>query len=194
MPNNNFGAQHISDNPTLYEPQRSNNFTFVVSDIDNILRAAPSGYSENNRNIPNAQSVMYYSVTSVSVPHFSQQAINIPRGNSSIKVAGKPTFTDGSLIINDFIGADAKSVLMAWQALSYDVETEAVGRMAEYKKDCTLIEYTPDYKDIVRYYDLKGCWIGNLQEDERNYDSNNATKVTATVYYDKAIMRLPDVE
>lgn len=194
MANNNFGAYHLSDNPELYEPQRTNNFTFVVSDIDGILRAAPNSYAENNRTIPNAQTVLYYSVLSASIPHFSQQAIDIPRGNSVVKVAGKPSFGDGSLTIQDFIGADGKSVIMAWQALSYDVETEAVGRMADYKKDCTLIEYTPDYKDVVRYYDLKGCWVGGIDEGDRSYDGNNAASIKATIYFDKAIMRLPDVE
>lgn len=188
----NFGAAHLSDNPTLYEPQRVNNFTFVVSDIDDILRASASSYDESNSKIPNAQSILYYSVASVSIPHFNQSPIEIKRGNSSIKVAGTPTFGTGSLTINDFIGADGKSVLMAWQALSYDVENETVGRMSEYKKDCTLIEYTPDYKDIVRYYDLKGCWVSDISEDDRSYDNQGKAVVRATIQFDKAIMRLPD--
>ena len=194
MPDNNYGAYHLSDNPELYEPQRTNNFVFVVSDIDGILRASSSTYSEANNSIPNAQSVLYYSVSSAFIPHFSQNALPIARGNSTIKVAGTPTFQGGNLQIHDYIGADSKSVLMAWQALSYVVETEAVGRMSEYKKDCTLIEYTPDYKDIVRYYDLKGCWITGINEGDRSYDSNNLSMVTANVEFDRATMRLPDVE
>lgn len=194
MADNNYGAYHYSDNPALYEPQRTNNFTFVVSDIDGILRSAPSSYSENNRRISNAQSVLYYSVSAVSVPHFTQQAIPIRRGNTSIKVAGVPEFAGGQLNVHDFIGSDAKSVLMAWQALAYDVETEAVGRMADYKKDCTLIEYTPDYKEVVRYYDLKGCWVSGISEDNRDYNQNGASMVNATIEYDRGIMRLPEVE
>ena len=194
MPNNNLGAAHLADNPLLYEPQRTNNFYFIVNDIDGILRAAPSSYSTNNQTIDNAQSTLFYSVSAVSFPYFSQQAINIARGNSDIKVAGKPSFGDGSLTIRDFIGADGKSVLMAWQALSYDVETEAVGRMANYKKDCTLIEYTPDNTEVVRYYDLKGCWVGSLGNIERSYDGNEAATVQATIYFDKAIMRVPETE
>lgn len=194
MPDNNYGAYHLGDNPTLYEPQRTNNFVFVVSDIDDILRSSPSSYSTSNSRIANAQSVLYYSVSSVQLPHFQQSPIEIRRGNSSIKVAGVPSFSGGSLTVHDYIGADPKSVLMAWQALSYNVETEAVGRMAEYKKDCTLIEYTPDYTEVVRYYDLKGCWISNLSEDARNHDDNKNSMVTVEIQYDRASMRLPDVE
>lgn len=193
MPDNNYGAYHLGDNPTLYEPQRTNNFVFVVSDIDGILRSAPSSYSESNLRIQNAQQILYFSVASVQLPHFQQNPIEIKRGNSSIKVAGVPSFTGGQLTVHDYIGADPKSVLMAWQALSYDVETEAVGRMAQYKKDCTLIEYTPDH-EVVRYYDLKGCWVSNLTEDQRSHDTNNASMITVEIQFDRSIMRLPDVE
>lgn len=194
MPDNNYGAYHLGDNPTLYEPQRTNNFTFVVSDIDGILRSSPSAYSEANSTIQNAQQVLYFSVSSVQLPHFSQNPIEIKRGNSSIKVAGVPSFSGGQLTVHDYIGADPKSILMAWQALSYNVETEAVGRMADYKKDCTLVEYTPDYAEVVRYYDLKGCWISDLNEDQRNHDNNNAAMMTVTIQFDRSSMRLPDVE
>lgn len=194
MPNNNLGAAHLANNPNLYEPQRTNNFYFIVNDIDGILRAAPSSYSESNRAIDNAQSTLFYSVSAVSFPYFSQSPIEINRGNSAIKVAGKATFGEGSLTIRDFIGADGKSVLMAWQALSYDVETEAVGRMADYKKDCTLIEYTPDNAEVVRYYDLKGCWVSSIGSVDRSYDGNDAATVQATIQFDKAIMRVPETE
>ena len=39
---NQYGAYHLADNPSLYEPQRTNNFTFIVTDIDNILRVGVS--------------------------------------------------------------------------------------------------------------------------------------------------------
>ena len=108
MPNNNLGSAHLADNPNLYEPQRTNNFYFIVNDIDGILRAAPSSYSESNRAIDNAQSTLFYSVSAVSFPYFSQSPIEINRGNSTMKVAGKATFGEGSLTIRDFIGADTE--------------------------------------------------------------------------------------
>ena len=35
----NMGTYHLADNPQLYEPARSNNFEFIVMDIDELLRA-----------------------------------------------------------------------------------------------------------------------------------------------------------
>lgn len=106
------GAYHLADNPSLYEPQRSNNFTFIVTDIDNILRAG-ADINDDDAYIQNASQILQFSVDESSIPMFNQETITIRRGNSVMKAAGVPTFTDGSITINDFIGADGKSVLMA---------------------------------------------------------------------------------
>lgn len=151
----NNGAYHLADNPRLYEPQRSNNFEFIVMGIDSLLRASVDA-GDTDAYIANGQETLIFSVVSASIPHFTQGKIEVKRGNSIAKFAGTAEYPSGSLKVNDFIGADSKSVLMAWQRLSYDVTTESVGRAADYKKDCTLVEYSPDYKQ-VRYFELKGC-------------------------------------
>ena len=106
------GAYHLSDNPTLYEVQRSNNFEFVVTNIDNILRVGMNG-DEQNARILNASQTLRFSVNKASIPLFTQEVITIRRGNSVMKAAGIPNFTDGSIEVHDYIGADSKSVLMA---------------------------------------------------------------------------------
>ena len=91
--------------------------------------------------LPNFEKIINTKIKSKEqIPMFTQDVITIKRGNSVMKGAGVPTFGDGSLVVNDFIGADTKSVLMAWQRLSYDVKTERVGNMADYKKICYLFE------------------------------------------------------
>ena len=110
-----------------------------------------------------------------------------------MKAAGIPTFNEGSLVINDFIGADGKSALMAWQNLSYDVRTEKVGRMKDYKKDCYLLEYTPDYQ-LVRQWLLKGCWVSGITMSEFNQEQGEKRTVSATIQYDSAFMQMPDDE
>ena len=119
------------------------------------------------------------------------QSVNY--GNSVMKAAGKPTFSDGTLVVNDFIGADTKSVLMAWQNLSYNVRTDKVGRMADYKKNCYLQEYTPDWQ-LVRTWRLIGCWVSGLSEDQFSHDSSDKKTISATITFDKAYMELPDEE
>ena len=69
----------------------------------NIIRAGANG-TESNAHIENAKEVLRVSVVSAPIPHFSQNPIEIRRGNSLIKVAGVPSFTSGTLVVNDYIG------------------------------------------------------------------------------------------
>lgn len=185
-----IGSYHLADNPELYEIQRDNNFEFIVTGIDNILRVGAEE-SDDNAFITNASQTLRFSVVSSSIPMFSQEPIVIRRGNSVVKAAGVPTFSDGSLVVNDYIGADTKSALMAWQNLSYNVKTEKVGNMKDYKKTCYLCEYTPDYK-LVRTWKMLGCWVAGLQEGEFNMESGNKKTITASISFDKAFMEMPD--
>lgn len=186
------GTYLLANNPALYEPQRTNNFEFVCTDLDNIVRAGANGDEENAR-IANAQEILRIGVASASVPHFTQGVIEIRKGNSVIKAAGVPTFPSGSLVVDDFIGAGTKDVLMAWQHLSYNAITEKVGLMGDYKKDCYLIEYTPDWQE-VRRWKLRGCWISGLTEGEFNKEEEGRKQVTATIEYDSAIPDMSELQ
>lgn len=170
---NNVGAYHLANNPKIYEPARSNNFRFVVTDLDNIVRV---GHTKDDQKasarIANAQEVLEFSVTKASIPKFTQTPIVIRRGNSVVKAAGLPDFEDGSITINDYIGADGKSVLMAWQNLSYNVDTQMIGYMSDYKKNCWLIEYDPQYKK-VREWILYGCWVTGISQDDFDHESGD---------------------
>ena len=192
MPQDNtYGTYHLADNPALYDPMRNNTFEFVVTGLDKLLRVGADG-SEENAYITNAQEVLRLSVDSASIPMFTQEVIPVKRGNSTIKFAGTPSFASGSLVVNDWIGADSKSALMAWQNLSYNVKTDRVGNAADYKKDCWLIEYTPDYTKQVRQWQLKGCFISGLSEDAYSMSSDGKKTISATIEHDRARMSLPD--
>lgn len=183
---NQIGTYHLSDNPQLYEIQRSNNFEFIVTDIDGIMRAGAIG-TELNAKFKNAQEILRVSINKAKVPHFTQNVIEVKRGNSTLKYAGTPTFPEGSISFHDFVGADVKSILMAWQNLSYNVKTEKVGSLdvTNYKKDCYLIEYTPDYRK-VRQWILKGCWISGISEGDYSNDSSDKKLIDCTIQYDRA--------
>lgn len=174
-------AYALADNPELWEPQRQNNFEFVVSDLDNLVRPGVDPESENAK-FGNAQKLLRLSVLSSSIPHFTQNVISLNRGNTTMKVAGRMEFPEGSLVVRDAIGADTKSILMAWQMKSGNPITGKVGLMSDYYKDAWLIEYTPDYQ-VVRQWRLKGCWISGLTEDAYNADNDGEKTVTATIQY-----------
>lgn len=175
-----IGTYHLADNPNLYEISRTNNFEFIVTGLDGIKGL-------DGKPIANAQEVIRLSVTASSIPHFTQGVIPIKRGNSTLNYAGTPTFNSGSITCNEFIGADTLGVLMAWQNLSYNVETEKVGLASDYKKDAYLVEYSPDYQ-VVRKWKLYGCWISGISEAGFDSESNNKRTASVDIVYDKGII------
>ena len=186
----NFGTFHLADNPKAYQPVRTNNFRFIVQGLDRLLRLGGDANNEDDY-INNAQEVIDFSVVSFDEPGFSQEPISINRGNSTIYFAGKASYSAGSLVINDFAGADGKSVLRAWQALSYNPIDDTIPSSERYKIDATVLEYTPDNK-LLNYWELKGCWVTNLTVT--GYDNNNPgiKTITASIRYDRAIPHKAD--
>ena len=192
-----LGTYHIADNPDLYTPSRNNNFVFMPifnEDQTLLLKSGVDKTTATSNDYITAsylQEVLMLSVNSASVPHYQQNVIDVKRGNGTIKFAGAVTYPSGTLKFNDYIGADTKSCLLAWRGLSFNQENETIGKAEDYKIKGTLIEYTPDHRQI-RYWDLYGCWISELSEGEFTSDDDGKREITATLQYDRAIEHLPD--
>lgn len=182
------GTYHLAQNPQYYEPSRSNNFMFYISGLTELLKDdIIHGYAKEH-----SEEVLKLSVNSSFVPHFTMNAIEIKRGNNTMKFAGTPTYSNGQLKVDDFIGAGTKDVLLAWQNRAYNVRTEKVGLASDYKIDGNLVEYTPDWQ-VVRTWKICGCWISGISEDDFGHESNDKRQITATVEYDKAYLDTSDL-
>lgn len=92
---NSLGARHISANLGDYEAARSSFFTFIVDDLDGIVKATVqkdrplSAYTDDEK-IRNAQEGLKLNVTAASVPHFTLGKLQFKRGNETINFAGMP--------------------------------------------------------------------------------------------------------
>lgn len=172
------GAYYLAQDPQIFEPQRSNCFKFVV-DLSNIT-VDDFGVSVPSNDL---SKTLELSVKGSSVPSFSIETINISRGNSQIKFAGKPSFKDGQITVHDYIGAHTKEILLAWQRQAYNVHTQKVGFAKDYKRVATLYELTPDFQ-IVRTWKLFGCWISEISDPNYDNDSVEARKMDVTIVYD----------
>lgn len=189
---NSLSAKHISTNLANYEAARTGFFSLIVDDIDNIINAAFSGNAEEaaaSDRIARAQETLKLNVIKAPVPHFSLEVLKYKRGNDTVNFAGVPTFESGNIVVDDVVGLDTKSILMAWQALAYNVYTRKGGRMKDYKKNCTLVEYTQDFEQI-RSWTLYGCWISNITESEFDKENDGKRQITAKIEYDRAEMNL----
>lgn len=192
-----LGSYHIAaNNYRDYEPAKSNCFTLIVHDLNNLL-PVDYAYRDRGEDIPeddyikDASEIIKLSVKSFTPPHFNLGVITIRRGNSITKYADVPEWSEQTVELEDYVGLNDKAVIMAWQALAYDVMSDTQGRAINYKKNCTLVEYTPDFKQ-VRYWELIGCWISQVSESPFEVDGSGDRKINATLQYDRAIMHMPD--
>ena len=137
-----ISSYHLADDPALYEPSRNHAFQFVLNSKLNTLLAAGvfKKAAADDDYFNDVAEVIKISVSEASVPHFDLEVVSIKRGNSTVKYAGAPSWGEGSLKLDDFVGARTKDILMAWNALVYDSAADVVHLANNYKFDCTLIE------------------------------------------------------
>lgn len=190
--NDGLSTYHLSTGThRSYQPAKGNFFEFIVEDLGDLLKpGVEEELAEDTDYITNGQEVIRLTVNKAPVPHFELNDIEIRKGNSVVHYAGTPTFNDGTLEVDDMIGAQSKAVLEAWQNLAYNVVTDKGGRAIDYKRNATLIEYTSDHVR-VRSWKLIGCWVKNIEEGDYDKESDDLRRVTGTIRYDRAI---PNIE
>lgn len=191
---------HISGNLADYEAARNSFFVFHVdpSELDNLYSpdfdpdSGEATVTDGTRfDNQMASDALRLNVVKSSVPSFTIATHEYRRGNDVIKFAGVPTYKDGSITIDDVVGLRVKDMLYAWQYLAYNPITRKGGRMTDYKKTCTLIEYTQDYEQI-RYWTLYGCFITGIDEAEFDRTNDGKRQLTVTISYDRAVMNIEE--
>lgn len=201
MANVNFerelNSRHISTNLANYEAARNAFFTLNVDfripqgpneGKINLLKPDYTGdpaAAEEKDYIQGADEGLRLNVTKAPVPHFSIGTEEYRRGNDVVKFATIPTWDAGTIEVDDVVGIRTKDILMSWQYLAYNPNTRLGGRMLDYKKTCTLSEYTQDY-ELVRTWTLEGCFITKLTEGDFDRENDGKRKITVEISYDRA--------
>lgn len=200
MADQSLNTMHISENLAAYEAARNSFFVFYVDPTQLTNLYSPdfdpdSGEAkvEDGTRFDGqmASDALRLNVVKSSVPNFTIEPLEYRRGNDVVKFAGVPTFKDGSITVDDVVGMRTKDMLYAWQYLAYNPITRKGGRMKDYKKTCTLIEYTQDYEQI-RYWTLYGCFITSIDEGEFDRESDGKRQLTVAISYDRAIMSIDE--
>lgn len=190
--NKYLSTYHLSTGAErVYQPAKGNFFEFIVENLGTLLKpGVEEELAQDSDYINNGQEVIRLTVNETTIPHFTLTTLSIRKGNSVVKYAGIPTYPEGSLVCDDMIGAQSKAVLEAWQNLAYNQLTDKGGRAVNYKKNCTLIEYTADHVR-VRSWKLIGCWVRDVSESNYNKETDEIRRVSCVIEYDRAI---PEVE
>ena len=176
-----ISAYHMAVNPDAFQPQTSNAFKFIVTDLDPLTDPITGNI------IPNASDVLKQSVFSMEEPSFSQDTIGVRYGNTMVKTAGTPTFADTTINLHDYVGIETYNVLYAWQARSFNIKTQRVGLASEYKKTAYMLEYSVDFSRVLKVWKLYGVWITGLKKDGFDNSANaQEIKIQCSISYDWA--------
>ena len=200
MTNTNWDAslntRHISTNLENYEAARSAFFTLIVDDLTNLLKTDYTGEIDEATDVDhinNAQEVLKLNVVKAPVPTFGISTDEFRRGNDVVKFAGLPTWDGGSIVVDDIVGLDTKSILYSWLYLAYNPHTRKGGRMKDYKKTATLCEYTQDY-ELIRSWTIEGIFVTKISEEDFDRTADGKRQLTVEFSYDRATQNLPDEE
>ena len=179
----NYGLNPIAmglHNNTLYEPQRSNHFEVYLY-LPSIITEGDTSKIEQYRKY------ITLATTDFSLPRITTNPIEIPYGNTNIKLAGNVSYGGADqLTCVDFIGADVEGILYAWQQLVFNVETGQIGWAHNYKTDAKVLEYSPDGACLATWI-LKGAWPQSVEYGGRlSKGSSSVKNVVATIAYDLA--------
>lgn len=189
-----LNTTHIANNLNQYEHARSSFFVFQVApdQLTNLVHpdfdtssGEPGETDKYDGQL--ASDYLRLNVLKASVPNFTVETHTYRRGNDVIKSASTPTFKDGSITIDDVVGLHVKDILYSWLYLAYDPHTRKGGRMKDYKKTCTLLEYTQDYQ-LIRYWTLEGCFITGIDEGDFDRENDEVRQLTVSISYDRAMM------
>ena len=189
-----LNTTHIANNLNQYEHARSSFFVFQVApdQLTNLVHpdfdtssGEPGETDKYDGQL--ASDYLRLNVLKASVPNFTVDTHTYRRGNDVIKSASTPTFKDGSITIDDVVGLHVKDILYSWLYLAYDPHTRKGGRMKDYKKTCTLLEYTQDYQ-LIRYWTLEGCFVKGIDEGDFDRENDEVRQLTVSISYDRAMM------
>lgn len=129
-------------------------------------------------------------VVSVTRPALDHEDVTIDTYNSKIRLAGKHTWQDITLVIRDDVDSEVikelgkqlnKQVDHADQSTAMAGIDYKFGMMIE-----TLDGGNGDGENVIDSWELVGCFIPSIQYGDLNYATSEAVQVTVTIRYDNA--------
>lgn len=124
-------------------------------------------------------------VRSCSLPEASNNAIDVPYGNSTAKVAGKREYGESTFVFTDAIVADIEKQLLSWQKQVYDPRTGKMGWVTDYKRDIMVTQYGPDGTED-RPWHFVGCFPSSISYGDLSGESADVKTISVTITYDNA--------
>lgn len=188
------GTNHMG-RKVAYEPQRLYNFELQIVGLDELYTADLAGTgsygtsaSSNNAMIHfgSAAERILVACSSFSVPNTEFNTIEIPHYNNTTKYAGKVSFGEATLKIEQFLGSFTEQIMTTWARCVYDPKTQNIGYKNDYAKDMYVIQY--DSKGgTPRVWKMENAWPKVMPGADWDYDSTARRQMSYTIVCDRCI-------
>ena len=130
-------------------------------------------------------SELRFMVKNFPLPKETTETNDINYFNQTIKVAGKTTFENFTMVLRDSIGFDVEQKFLNWRNRVYDPRTGRMGLAAMYKLDAIVYEFTPN-RDYYRAWKCEGCFPSGVDYGDMDYDDGGEKQVCVTLSVDRA--------
>jgi hypothetical protein len=173
-----------------YEPQRLYNFELQIVGLDELytadLQGTNTGGADGAIHFGSAAERILVACSSFSVPNTEFGTIEIPHYNNTTKYAGKVSFGNATLKVEQFLGSFTEQIMTTWSRCVYDPKTQNIGYKADYAKDMYVIQY--DSKGgTPRVWKMENAWPAVLPGADWDYNSTDRRQMTFNIVCDRCV-------
>lgn len=182
------GTNHMG-RLVAFEPQRLYNFELQIVGLDTLYTADRQGTNANGDegvNFGSAAERILVACSSFSVPNTEVGTIEIPHYNNTTKYAGKVTFGNATLKIEQFIGSFTEQIMTTWARCVYDPKTQNIGFKNDYAKDMFVIQYDSKGGN-PRVWKMENAWPNVLPGSDWDYNSTERRQIQYTIVCDRCV-------
>jgi hypothetical protein len=131
-------------------------------------------------------------VVSAARPQVQFPEITLPIYNSTVYLAGKPTWQALSVVVRDDASGEIQRLVGEQIQKQFDFQEQAsaaAGNDYKFKLTIQMLDgargvSTPN---ILEAWELYGCYLADINYGELNYGENNAMQITLSIRYDNAV-------
>lgn len=150
------------------------------------LTVPPAIFNATTGGANSIAEVLSFNAQSVTLPSVTIDPIIIPHMNQDVKVAGRPSLGEMTVVFLNAYNLRATSVLEAWHRAIYRPSTEQMGYATAYKTNGTVLVLYPNL-DIFKFYQIQGCWPSSIGDKEYDWSASENVTRTVTFQVDKVL-------
>ena len=128
-------------------------------------------------------------------PEVSMEAVVLDVYNSQIKYAGKPKWSDITLVVRDDVSGAVSGVVASQIQKQFDFFEQSSAASGIDYKFTAKIELLDggngaNEATVLETFELNGCFINKVTYQGGDYKSNDAMDISMTISYDNAIQSI----